>query len=345
MPSYPDDMPSSRDRRYRRDPRDYDDADDEDYYRRPRARPSRRDAYEGEDEDEPPRRRHHDSAHSSREKLPKDPDIPPPPIGEDRADAPDAAAGRHKSSRESRSREPYEDRGPSRRRSTRQNARDTYEDDLGRRKSHRNRGGYNEPEPPRRGHARDPYDEPPRRSKSARDAVAYEDVDPGRRRKPSARDEPPRHRSSVHRRAPHPADDPDPEPERPRSRRTAKPSRYDDGYGTDRPRRQPRDDYDRGYRTDGRDPRRDRDRERRHDRRDRRSPRDSSRRDSRGGYDDHDDRDDRRRSKKKSGVDMHDLMEKGKKGWETVAPVAKPLAAQLVSGSSFTSLEDPAANT
>lgn len=331
-----DDMPSSRDRRSRRAPRDYDDADDEDYYRRPKAKPAKRDDYEGGDEDEAPRRRHHDSAHSSREKIPKDPDIPPPPIGEDRSDAPDAAAGYRKSPKDSRSppksrdRDPYEGKGLSRHRSSRQKAKDPYEDDFAPRRSHRSRGDYDEPEPPRRHKARDPYDEPPRRSKPSRDAAAYDDLEPRRRSKP-ARDpyDEPRHRSSRHRA--YPDEDTDPEPERPRRRREDKPSRYEEGYGTDRPRRQPRDDYDRGYRTDGRDSRRDSNRERRHDRRDRRDPRDAPRKDSRGDYDDdHDDRKHSRSGKKKDGVDMHGLMEKGKKHWKTVEPIAKPLAQQLV---------------
>ncbi|KAF2208831.1 hypothetical protein CERZMDRAFT_101041 [Cercospora zeae-maydis SCOH1-5] len=99
MPGYPDDHPAPGARDRRRD-RLYDDDYDNDIYRRPAAkapdrshdapRPpraqGRRDTYDASDEEEAhvPRRRHKEDRYAANEKAQGEPEIPPPPIGDDR---------------------------------------------------------------------------------------------------------------------------------------------------------------------------------------------------------------------------------------------------------------------
>ena len=411
MPGYPtDEPPVSRSRDYRHDrrpPRDYDDYED-DLYRRPSTksrdptypeprtstRQRRRDTYDASDEDEyVPRRRHREDRTSPKEKAQAEPDIPPPPIGDERkeytssrrhrgddlraaeptahpvrvvdgadrddgyademkedrrrqrkherrayeeaesAPAVDDKAGREHGKKSSRS--PYVDDPPlppsdrklrdaaeyddapiANERRQRKSGRSPYDEPeiapVARKSSRRHRDEYDDIELPHRSKARDPYDaEPPRR----RDPYA----EPSRRRE--------------HRAAPVQDDSDDYEPPR-RRRDDREKRRYEDGYGTDRPRRAARDDpYERGYRTDGRDAKYDRDRYA-----DRRAPkhedrrRDDRRRDDRYA-DEYDDPRDRRQGGKprngKHGFDVDGFMQKGQKTWQKAAPVAKPLLAQL----------------
>ncbi|KXT07317.1 hypothetical protein AC578_448 [Pseudocercospora eumusae] len=372
MPGYPDE--SFRDhRRDRRPAHDYDEYDD-DIYRRPAPKSRdpydepktssrrRKDTYDASDEDDyVPRHSHR----HSKEKVSEEPEIPPPPIGEDR----DEYAKPEKPRRKAREVRPppgaipvpgtevadgYGDGAslapePNRRR---QHGRSPYDGDAEKRsrkgvrspydevepaprkparsprspmdeepepishKSHRRRDELDDPEPPRRSKGRDHEDELPRRSKPVKDP--YDDLPPPK--------------SSRHARRPPHGDDSDDYEAPPRRRRDDRDRhRYDDGYGTERPSRAKRDDYyDRGYRTDGRDARRDRHGERRGDPR-----RDSTgrRRDHRYADDYDDDYDRPRREKgrrgKKNGADFDEMLEKGKKGWEKAAPIAKPLLTQL----------------
>ncbi|KAI5369369.1 hypothetical protein Slin15195_G002460 [Septoria linicola] len=410
MPGYPDEPVSrSRDpRRERRPPpsRGYDDYDD-DLYRRPSAksrdvsyepRPSRgnrrRETYDASDEDEyVPRRRHREERSSPKEKAQAEPEIPPPPIGDERKEY-TLSSRKHRG--EDRpppgaipvpgtEADPYHDHSSDRRRQ-RRSARDTHDEteeppaDRSSDRKHRKKPSRSPPaeevddsrapvpdkkhakstrdpygdvaahdeEPPianerrQRKSGRSPYDAEPEpvpvaRKPSRRHRDEYDDIEPPRRSKPrDAYDEdPPRRRDPYaepsrrrHRRAaPPPPEDSDDYDQPPRRRDDRDRRRYDDGYGTDRPRRAARDDpYERGYRTDGRDARRERDRYA-----DRRDPRrDDRRRDDR--YDDYEDT--RRGSRPKSGrhgggFDVDNIMQNGKKNWEKVAPVAKPLLAQL----------------
>ncbi|GIZ39912.1 hypothetical protein CKM354_000327400 [Cercospora kikuchii] len=98
MPGYPDDPLASRPRERRRDR--YDDDYDNEIYRRPttkardpsydaprppRAR-GRRDIYDASDEEDEyvPRRKHKEERPAAKEKPQVEPEIPPPPIGDDR---------------------------------------------------------------------------------------------------------------------------------------------------------------------------------------------------------------------------------------------------------------------
>ena len=328
---------------------------------KPRPRRDRYDADDSDDDEGHPRRSHHRApAVKSPDAAPPPPgssrksSVPPPPIGRNRGGPPPDDDNSPPSRHSRRDRDPYADEDPHRssrhRGSSHRRPRDPYADDDGDdghappSRRHRERGtadAYYADEPaPSRRHRHDPPSRDKSRGGSGGGGGSGGDPRDRRHRsrKPSRYDD-------------GPEDDSDhaPPPARPRRshREQRERDRDDDrGYRSEHhSKRHDRDETDgRGYRTDGRETRREREKRKERERerdREREKPSRSSRRHD----DDYDDRDrdrdrhdDRRRPSRRdresSGgmlpkVKPKEMLEKGKKGWETAKPVAGPLLGTL----------------